>query len=54
MKNLTILEKKFLFFLEITFLEMIDAGYKLKQDGTEQEEREQRAAVLKILTPKNA
>ena len=54
MKNLTILEKKLLFFLEITFLEMIDAGYKVKQDGTEQEEREQRAAVLKILTPKNA
>ena len=54
MKAWNFLEKKLLFFLEITFLEMIDAGYKVKQDGTEQEEREQRAAALKILTPKNA
>ena len=33
---------------------MLDAGYKVKQDETEPEEREQRAAGLKILTPKNA
>ena len=33
---------------------MLDAGCKVKQDGKEQEEREQRAAGLKILTPKNA
>ena len=31
---------------------MLDAGYKAKQDGTKQEEREQRAAGLKILIPK--
>ena len=29
-----------------------DAGYKAKPDETKQEEREQRAAGLKILTPK--
>ena len=31
---------------------MLDAGYKAKQDGTKQKEREQRAAGLKILIPK--
>ena len=31
---------------------ILDAGYKAKQDGTKQEEREQRAAGLKIWTPK--
>ena len=31
---------------------MLDAGCKAKQDGTKQEEREQRAAGLKILIPK--
>ena len=31
---------------------MLDAGYKTKQDETKQVEREQRAAGLKILTPK--
>ena len=31
---------------------MLDAGYKGKQDGTKQEEREQRGAGLKIVTPK--
>ena len=31
---------------------MLDAGYKAKQDETKQEEREQRTAGLKILTPK--
>ena len=31
---------------------MLDAGYKAKQDGTKQEEIEQRAAGLKILIPK--
>ena len=31
---------------------MLDAGYKAKQDGTKQKEREQRAARLKILIPK--
>ena len=31
---------------------MLDAGYKAKLDETRQEEKEQRAAGLKILTPK--
>ena len=31
---------------------MLDAGYKGKQDRTKQEEREQRGAGLKIVTPK--
>ena len=31
---------------------MLDAGYKAKLDETKQEEKEQRAAGLKILTPK--
>ena len=31
---------------------MLDAGYKAKQDGTKQEERERTAVWLKILTPK--
>ena len=31
---------------------MLDAGYKGKQDGTKQEERGQRGAGLKIVTPK--
>ena len=31
---------------------MLDAGYKAKQDGAKQKEREQRAAGLKILIPK--
>ena len=31
---------------------MLDAGYKAKQDGTKQKEREQRAAGLEMLTPR--
>ena len=31
---------------------MLDVGYKGKQDEKKQKEREQRAAGLKILTPK--
>ena len=31
---------------------MLDASYKAKLDETKQEEKEQRAAGLKILTPK--
>ena len=31
---------------------MLHASYKAKQDGTKQDEKEQRAAELKILTPK--
>ena len=31
---------------------MLDSSYKGKQNGTKQEEKEQRAARLKILTPK--
>ena len=31
---------------------MLGASYKAKQDGTKQEDREQRAAGHKILTPK--
>ena len=31
---------------------MLDSGYKAKQGGTKQEEREQRPGGLKILTPK--
>ena len=31
---------------------MLDSSYKVKQNGTKQEEKEQRAARLKILTPK--
>ena len=31
---------------------MLAAGNKAKQDGTKQDEREQRASGLKILTPK--
>ena len=31
---------------------MLGTGYKAKQDGTKQKEREQRAAGLKILTPR--
>ena len=31
---------------------MLDAGYKAKQDGTKQKEKEQRAVWLKTLTAK--
>ena len=52
MKNLTIIEKKLLIVFRDYAKMMLDSSYKVKQNGTKQEEKEQRAARLKILTPK--